>query len=208
MERNSAVMNFRKNRLTIKEAKEIDLADYLSVLGYEPSKIRNNDYWYLSPLRNEKEASFKINRRLNRWYDHGWGRGGNIIDFGILYHSCSVSEFLQRMSGESSFQMHRPRHSYVPEQYDNKIVIQKDNTLSSFKLLQYLELRKIPNEIAQQYCREVHYELNGKIYYGVGFRNDSGGYEIRSAYFKEAVLPKTSQYLITALKRRQSLKDL
>jgi hypothetical protein len=27
--------------------------------GYEPHKIKGNNYWYLSPLREEKEASLK-----------------------------------------------------------------------------------------------------------------------------------------------------
>ena len=42
-----------------------------SVIRLPAKKINNNDYWYLSPLRNEKEASFKINRSKNTWYDHG-----------------------------------------------------------------------------------------------------------------------------------------
>ena len=82
-------MNFSKQRLSIEEVKEMDMVDYLSKLGYHPTKIRNADHWYLSPLRNEKTSSFKVNRKINRWYDHGLGKGGNIIDFGILYHSCT-----------------------------------------------------------------------------------------------------------------------
>jgi DNA primase len=46
--------------MNCEQANQIDLVDYLHSLGYEPSKIRREDYWYLSPLRNEKEASFKI----------------------------------------------------------------------------------------------------------------------------------------------------
>jgi hypothetical protein len=38
--------------------------------------------------------------------------------------------------------------------------------------------------MAEQFCREVRYELNDKIYYGIGFKNDFGGYEIRNPYFK------------------------
>jgi hypothetical protein len=36
-------------------AKQIDLADYLAKLGYWPTKIRNNNYWYLSPFRDAME---------------------------------------------------------------------------------------------------------------------------------------------------------
>ena len=44
------------------QANEIDLVDYLNPLEFQPEKIRGNDYWYLSPLRNERTASFKIER--------------------------------------------------------------------------------------------------------------------------------------------------
>lgn|SRR5690554_936868 len=97
-------MEFRKQGLTVSEAKEIDLVDYLSFLGYKPVKIRNYDYWYLSPLRDEKIPSFKINRKLNRWFDHGLGKGGNLIDFGVEYHRCTVRELLGKLNGHFSFQ--------------------------------------------------------------------------------------------------------
>jgi DNA primase len=81
---------------SLKEFKEIDLVEYLSSLGFKPRKVRNEDFWYLSPLREEKEASFKVNRKLNVWYDHGIGKGGNLIDFALLYHHCTLYEFLQK----------------------------------------------------------------------------------------------------------------
>lgn len=183
-------MDFRKQRLSIAEAKEMDLVDYLSKLGYEPSKIRNNDYWYCSPLRDEKTPSFKVNRKLRQWYDHGLGKGGNIIDFGIEYLHCPVRELLDILSGNFSLHqplIHQPKIIDAPE---HKIKILDDFMLSSYSLLRYLEQRGIPIEIANKYCREVRYELNNKTYYGIGFKNDSGGFEIRNPYFKASSSPK------------------
>lgn len=34
------------------------------------------------------------------------------------------------------------------------------------------------------------YELDVKEYYGIGFKNDSGGYEIRNPYIKTSSAPK------------------
>lgn len=182
-------MDFRKQRLSISEAKAIDMVDYLSGLGYRPAKIRNADYWYFSPLRDEKTPSFKINRKLNCWYDHGLGKGGNIIDFGIEFHECSVGEFLQKLNGDFSF--HQPvfQQPKVPEK-ESKIVVLQDIDLASFALLRYLEQRRIPIEVARQFCREVKYKMKDKTYYGIGFKNDSGGYEIRNHYFKASSSPK------------------
>jgi hypothetical protein len=43
--------------ITCAEAKKIDLVTYLSNLGFEPTKIRGNDYWFLSPLRSERNVN-------------------------------------------------------------------------------------------------------------------------------------------------------
>jgi hypothetical protein len=183
-------MDFRSNRLSISEAKELDMVNYLSALGHEPSKIRNNDFWYLSPLRDERTPSFKVNRKLNRWYDHGLGRGGNLIDFAIRYHGCTVGELLQSLSGNLSLQKPVFRQPLKEEEPENQITIMRDCALSSYALLRYLNQRRISIEIADRYCRELRYELNGKTYYGIGFKNDLGGYEIRNPYFKASSSPK------------------
>jgi len=182
-------MNFSKQGLSIAEIKEMDMVDYLSHLGFEPTKIRNENHWYLSPLRGENTPSFKVNRKINRWYDHGLGKGGNLVDFGILYHKCTVGKFLQKM--DTGFSFHRPIISLpVQNEPEHKITILQDFAISSFALLKYLEQRKIPVDIAEQFCREVRYDLNDKIYYGIGFKNDAGGYEIRNPYFKASSSPK------------------
>ena len=183
-------MNFRNQGLSISEAKEKDMVNYLSALGHEPTKIRNNDYWYLSPFREEKIPSFKVNRKLNRWYDHGLGRGGNLIDFGIEYHHCTFGELLDKLGGNLSFQKPNGQMVKSVNESEPKIKVLGNFALTSFVLLRYLEQRHIPVEIAQKYCSEIRYELNEKTYYGIGFKNDSGGWEIRNPYFKASSSPK------------------
>lgn len=183
-------MDFRKQRVSLSEAKEMDMVHYLSSLGHEPVKIRSNDYWYVSPLRDENTASFKINRQLNRWYDHGLGNGGNLIDFAILYHHCTVGELLQQLNKDFSF--HKPTFQYIniKQEAERKIKVIEDSFLNSYALLKYLNQRRIPVEIARQYCREIRYEMNGKTYFGIGFKNDSDAWEIRNPYFKNSSSPK------------------
>ncbi|RKD15135.1 DNA primase [Pelobium manganitolerans] len=183
-------MDFSKKRLSVSEAKEIDMVHFLAGLGFEPAKIRNNDYWYHSPLRDEKTPSFKVNRRLNCWYDHGLGKGGNLVDFAILFHGCTVAELLQNLNG--NFSLHKPvsQQTFPKQEQEKQIKILGDFVLSSNVLLRYLQQRRIPIDIADRYCREVRYELNGKVYYGIGFKNDLGGFEIRNPYFKASSSPK------------------
>jgi len=178
-------------QISLDEARHIDLVDYLSELGHTPSKIRNCDYWYLSPLRDEKTPSFKINRKLNCWYDHGIGKGGNLIDFAILYHNCTVGEFLQEINGCLSF--HRPILSSLKENAENtesKIRVLSERSICSLALERYLTQRRIPIAIAKEYCKEITYQMNGKEYFGIGFKNDAGGYELRNQYYKASSSPK------------------
>ena len=65
--------------MNIEDVKQIPIADYLHSLGYSPVKRQGNGLWYKSPLREEHEASFKVNTDRNLWYDFGAGKGGNII---------------------------------------------------------------------------------------------------------------------------------
>ena len=43
--------------MTIQEAKDIRLADYLQSLGYHPAKQQGNSLWYNSPFREEVSVS-------------------------------------------------------------------------------------------------------------------------------------------------------
>ena len=183
-------MEFRKTKPSIAEAKELDMVQYLSTLGHEPTKIRNDDYWYLSPLREEHTPSFKINRRINKWYDHGLGRGGNLIDFATQYFQCSVADFLDKLSTGFSFQQQPKFTVRTKLEPEAKILIIKDTELSSEALLSYIKKRQIDCKIARQYCREVLFSLDSKTYFGIGFKNSSGGWEIRNKYFKTSSSPK------------------
>lgn len=50
--------------------------------------------------------------------------------------------------------------------------------------MQYLESRQIKNYKEVKQLREIHYTINDKDYFGIGFQNNSEGWEIRSKYAK------------------------
>lgn len=187
-------------KINCNEAKRMDIVTYLESLSIKPEKVNGNDYWYLSPLRDEKTPSFKINRKLNVWYDHGIGKGGKLVDLGILLHHCNVQEFLEKLNTEGdSFSFHQQT---MPLQKSEEVVEKKIkliavNPLNDPTLCHYLETRNIPVEIAKNYCRQITY-LNGqKQFYAIGFKNNSGGFELRSPGFKSTVSPKDFTFLNT-----------
>ena len=88
--------------MTIEEAKNIKLEDYLHSLGYNPVKRQGMNLWYKSPFREETDASFKVNTEINKWYDFGLGKGGNILTLAsVLYCSESVPYLLRQIEEQA-----------------------------------------------------------------------------------------------------------
>jgi hypothetical protein len=182
-------------RLSCEIANQMDMVDYLSTIGLEPKTIRGNEFWYISPFRDENSASFKIDRKINRWYDHGEGKGGKLVDFAVAYYHCSVGELLRKLSGNLNLPAPEKRAANFKPDESNHIEITGAVLLNNPALLQYAQSRGIQNEIIQKFCSEVGYINGGKNYYAIGFKNDLGGYELRSKYFKGSSSPKGFTHL-------------
>lgn len=181
----------KKQKLQCETARDISITGFLKKSGFSPVKENQNSAWYLSPIRQENEASFKVSKVLNRWYDHGIGKGGNIIDLVIeMNNNCSVQEALtihDRTVPSFSFQQQNTFAVLKPE---TEIRIGKILPIRHPALIHYLERRKIKAEVAARYSREVHYSMGEKRYFVIGVENVSGGWELRNLYYKNAAAPK------------------
>jgi hypothetical protein len=163
---------------------EISIVSFLQSQGIEPARVSTKEAWYLSPIRVENTPSFKVDIHLNRWYDHGLGQGGKLVDLGIRILGISVKEFLLIMArthlGETGIS--KSRKSTEP-----RIVLERVKELEHAALLKYLIFRNITLPVARSYCSEVHYSINERRFFGIGFKNDLGGMEIRNPYFKGCI---------------------
>lgn len=177
--------------MNIKEIKQIKLQDFLAAIGCKPVKQYGVNLMYLSPLRTEEHASFKVNIEINQWYDFGIGKGGNIIDLAKqLYKSSDLSYLIH--------QIERNAPSSVPVSLPTVKPITPRNSFEHLQvlpithpaLIKYLEERCIDIETARTVCKELHFDTRGKHYFGIGFPNIAGGYEIRNPFFKGGVTPK------------------
>ncbi|WEK36154.1 MAG: CHC2 zinc finger domain-containing protein [Candidatus Pseudobacter hemicellulosilyticus] len=172
-------------------ARKIDLVDYLARQGIEPARItRETQYWYHSPLHADKTPSFKIDRRKNLWYDFSSGKGGDLIDFATQFHQCSVKAFMQSLQGNAPFKPRTSQTDTQQEAEENTITLKSVRPLYHKALLQYLTYRNIPHDIGVQYCKQVHYQMYGREYFAIGFRNDSRGFELSNPYGKLSCSPK------------------
>ena len=177
--------------MTIQDVKQIKLADYLQSLGYTPVKQQGRNLWYKSPLREETDASFKVNTELEKWYDFGIGKGGNIIALAAeLYHSGDVAYLLKRIEERTAYI--RPASFSFGRQHSDNQPYQglRVGELSSPALIAYLQERGINIGLAKRECRELRFMNADKPYFAIGFPNMAGGYEVRNRYFKGCVAPK------------------
>ena len=194
----------KNQKLTCNKAKKLSIIDVLNKLGNSPIKETRNDTWFLSPFRKETKASFKVSKKLNSWFDHGLGKGGNVIDLIIELKGYSVKETLEFLSVDlSSFSFHQ-QTNILSEKVKNNYEIIKIKDLENGALLDYLSSRKINLEIAKKFCQEVYYKMNNKNYFAICFKNNTEGIEIRNKYFKGCLGNKD----ITLIKNKNHSKNI
>ncbi len=169
--------------MNCKQFNTIPLEEVLLSLGYLPTKQSEKEAWFLNPFGNENHASFKINKNLNYWYLHSEGIGGKNIDFMKRYLNASVSEVLIWAENQnfSSFHQQNISNSKL-ENLSKTYEIINVKEIQHPALLEYLKERKVEKQT--EFLKEIHYRMNDKNYFGIGFKNDSGGYEIRNKYSK------------------------
>ena len=161
---------------------KISVEEVLQSLGHFPTKQNEKEAWFINPFSKENNASFKINKNLNYWYLFSEGIGGNNIDFMKKYLNASISEVLDWAENQNFSSFHQQTKNQklfnLPKTYE----ILEVKEIQHPALLQYLKSRKVENQ--KHLVSEIHYQMNDKKYFGIGFKNDSDGYEIRNAYSK------------------------
>lgn len=177
--------------MNIDQIKKIKLQEFLATIDCKPVKQYGVNLMYLSPLRTEKHASFKVNTELNLWYDFGISRGGNIIDLAeLLYNSSDVSYLIRQIERNApscvSVSLPKAKPNTPQNSFENIQVL----SITHPALIKYLGERCIDIEIARTVCKELHFDTRGKHYFGIGFPNIAGGYEIRNPFFKGGITPK------------------
>lgn len=174
--------------MNAKQAKEIQLIDLLARLGVEPDYIYTKNWWYKSPIRNERRASLRVNLELNTWCDQGNKTGGTIIDFVMELEDCGVGKALSYIE-----EMMNKRPTYnvssikAAKKASEGIRVSKVKDLGHNKsLTDYLCGRGIDQDLAKNYLKEVYYYAGEKHFFALGWKNEKGGWELRNKYSKLA----------------------
>lgn len=175
--------------MNCQQAKKIPITHYLQTKGIQPKTDKNGSAWYNSPFRNESKPSFKVDRQNNIWYDFGTGTGGNLLDLVMTFEKTGLTGALMILQRP---ELSNTRFSFSEQQNSetNTIEIKHLQPLQNRALVQYLNSRKISQSKAVNYVQEAYYQVNGKQYFALAFKNDRNGHELRNKYFKGSTTPK------------------
>jgi hypothetical protein len=165
------------NRETIEQAKRINLISFLEQLGFRPSWQSGGRSMFFSPLREEKNPSFYVQRFDGYWVWKDWGTGekGDVIDFVELYYGIDFAEAVKRLGvlppedpkasklSETCKQDPREVISWVKEFYT------KEARMNSYKLQVVRDyfLRKGVRYYPEMKCIPVHDWKEKKLYVGI-----------------------------------------
>jgi hypothetical protein len=189
--------------LNARELKEqASIVDLLNRLGYEPVRKFGKEHMYRSMLRDgDNDPSFSVDDKLGAWYDHGNGKGGNIIDFGLAYWpTLSFNEVVEKIQSACYIQViqknHRPR---IPVKVRNYVVEQVKELGAHPAITNYLQGRGI-FDIAKKHLSEVYYSIaddkgGHKQFFAAGWKNEAGSWEVRNKYFKGCLGQKAISFI-------------
>lgn len=79
---------------------KVDIVDYIS--QYVDLEERGDEWWGLSPFKQENTPSFSVSPDVGRFYCFSSGKFGDVIEFIQLYHNCSFPravKILQEYAG-------------------------------------------------------------------------------------------------------------
>ncbi|HMI04874.1 MAG TPA: CHC2 zinc finger domain-containing protein [Pedobacter sp.] len=188
---------------------EVSMVDFLSRLGFAPYGKPGRQTMYLSMLRDsDTDASFSVSETRQFWYDHGMGKGGNIIDFAMLYwKGISFPEAVDKIQqvcdlvvsdslGVSAGDRPRIREAVKLPNYKIQSVKPFGTTDG---INAYLRSRGIFEQGAGR-LSEVFYYVEDekkvrKNFFAAGWQNELGGWEVRNKYFKGCLGKKAVSFI-------------
>ena len=132
-------------------------------------------------MRNETKPSFSVNTEKNLWYDYGTGEGGDIFSLVRKLWSVDFHMAKEILRGKEYKEMfYRPVDTQLERERPSPFADIRVAPLASSYFLDYCAKRCIDPEVAKAECRQVDYQLYGRMNSAIGFENDKGGWELRN----------------------------
>lgn len=169
----------------------IGIREYLLRRGLQPHHEIATHGMFLSPLRKERTPSFSVRYDKGLWYDFGLGEGGTLLQLVMRLEGCGMAEAIRHLRKWAADEVPcQPLPTALPHE-DSPLRILGVGEIRHPALIGYLRERGIDPAVAGALCREVHYAVGERRFFAIGFRNDAGGWELRSPQFKGSSAPKS-----------------
>ena len=167
------------------QANSISCAQLLEALSI---KFKKSGAGHLlsAPYRDDKNPSLYIIE--NRWKDMATGEYGRTIDLAAKILGLPITETLKSLKSLFHGQFLTTESQTMNTQdnaIENGIVVLAK--IQDPRLRSYILSRRIPLELGNEYCREIHYSVGNKNFFSIGFKNDAGGYATRNEYSKRCL---------------------
>ena len=166
------------NCKNIKE--KVGIRAVLESFNHFPVKENRRTASYFALDREEKIPSLSVNFEKNQAFDFGTGRSYDVISIVQLIKKCSASDALKYLSQVAGISEKSSSKMATIKAENYKIT--KVQEVKHPALVDYLNSRKVFQQ--KKLVKEIHYEMGGKQGFGIGFENQSGGFEIRNSYSK------------------------
>ncbi|SNR73786.1 toprim domain-containing protein [Desulfurobacterium atlanticum] len=171
---------------------EIILEDFKIPFTFRNSYIEATAVW-----RNEKTPSVSIQKNEFGewlWHDFGTGKGGSWIDLVMVLYNCdyitAVRLLREKYLEKNDFPDLKP--DFTPKSCRvSTVKIIEVKKVSSPALLKYLRERKITK--IPNWLKEIHWEINGRKYFGAGIKTETGSYTVRNKFGKWNLKEKAEQ---------------
>lgn len=169
----------------------IGIREYLLRRGLQPHRETATHGMFLSPLREEHTPSFSVRYDKGLWYDFGLGEGGTLVQLVMRLEGCGLAEAIRRLRKGAADEVPYLPLPTASAREDSPLRILSVGEIRHPALIGYLRERGIDPAVAGALCREVHYAVGERRFFAIGFRNDAGGWELRSPQFKGSSAPKS-----------------
>lgn len=174
----------------------------LDYLGDRVVRKTKDGYLCRAPWREDKHPSLTVTANGKGWKDHVTGEHGSLIDMVMKILGTKDLQMVCAEFDKALSPFHQSKTLDGSKEKGKGFAFIDILPLQSIGLYAYLTSRRINTSIARQFLQEAHYGFevrqDGKFLYALAYRNDKGGYELRSSSYKGSTSPKaiTTHWLV------------
>lgn len=180
---------------------KVGIRAVLESFGIFPFKENPKTAFYFAIDREEKIPSLSVDFVKNKAFDFGNGKSYDLISIVQQINKCSVSEALKYLSKLDFTVQNELKYHENNTQISNHILEIKE--IQHPALIQYLKSRRAFEQ--KHRIKEIHYELKGRKFFGIGFQNKSGGFEIRNLHSKICLGKKDVTLIVNDKKSKNEI---